>query len=58
MSLGAVYLGTFLYPFVSNEVLVCLHFKGCVALSLRSTENWEIPFTHRELAKEVELGLT
>lgn len=40
---GAVYLETFLYPFMSGEVLVCLGFKGCVALSLSPKENWNTP---------------
>lgn len=42
-SVGEAYLGTFLYPFVSGEVLVCLGFKGCVALPLSPNDNWDTP---------------
>lgn len=42
-SLGAVFLGTFLYPFIWSEVLDCLHFKGCVAMFLPSAEIWDTP---------------
>lgn len=42
-SVGVVYLGIFLYPFISGEVLVCLGFKGCVAFPLSPKENWDTP---------------
>lgn len=32
-------MGNFSYPFLSSEVWVFLHFKGCEALPLTLTEN-------------------
>lgn len=42
-SVGSVYLRTFLYRFISSEVLVCLGVKGCAARALTPEETWDVP---------------